>query len=66
MQVTVNGTARTLPEQASVLDLLQDMGLIGKRVAVECNGTIVPRSAHAQHRLSQGDRLEVVVAVGGG
>lgn len=66
MQITVNGTARTLPDNASVLDLLKEMELIGKRVAVECNGSIVPRSAHAQHQLTEGDRLEVVVAVGGG
>jgi sulfur carrier protein len=42
------------------------MGLAGKRVAVECNGSIVPRSAHATHTLADGDQLEVVVAVGGG
>lgn len=66
MQVTVNGTQRALPEHATVAELLARMELVGKRVAVECNGAIVPRSAHASHRLSEGDRLEVVVAVGGG
>jgi sulfur carrier protein len=66
MQVIVNGQPRTLHDAATVLDLLQDMALIGKRVAVECNGSIVPRSAHGQHRLNAGDQLEVVVAVGGG
>ena len=66
MQVIVNGQPRTLRDAATVLDLLQDMALIGKRVAVECNGSIVPRSVHGQHRLTEGDQLEVVVAVGGG
>ena len=66
MQVSVNGSERALPAAVTVAQLLVDMGLAGKRVAVECNGSIVPRSAHATHTLADGDRLEVVVAVGGG
>jgi sulfur carrier protein len=66
MQVIVNGHTRTLHDAATVLELLQEMDLIGKRVAVECNGSIVPRSAHGQHPLAEGDRLGIVVAVGGG
>ena len=42
------------------------MGWQGRRVAVERNGEIVPKSRHAEARLAEGDRLEVVVAVGGG
>ncbi len=64
--LTVNGEKRTLPAPATVLSLLQDMQLVGKRLAVERNGEIVPRSAHADTPLTDGDTLEIVVAVGGG
>lgn len=66
MQVIVNGEPKSLPPGASVAELLDALGLTGKRVAVERNGEIVPKSTHASHRLAQGDRLEIVVAVGGG
>ena len=46
--------------------LLREQGLIGRKVAVELNGEIVPRSRHADTALAHGDRLEIVVAVGGG
>ena len=66
IELTVNGEKRTLAEPASVLSLLEDMQLVGKRLAVEKNGEIVPRSAHASTPLNDGDMLEIVVAVGGG
>lgn len=66
MQVIVNGEPKALPSGASVAELLDALGLTGKRVAVERNGEIVPKSTHASHRLAEGDRLEIVVAVGGG
>ncbi len=62
----VNGTAHTSHAGASVTALLADLGLTGRKVAVERNGEIVPRSAHAETPLAEGDRLEIVVAVGGG
>ncbi|MFP3616279.1 sulfur carrier protein ThiS, partial [Paraburkholderia sp. SIMBA_050] len=46
--------------------LLETLGYAGKRVAVERNGEIVPKSQHAQTALSDGDQIEIVVAVGGG
>jgi sulfur carrier protein len=49
-----------------VLGLLEKLELVGKKVAVERNGEIVPKSAHASTVLADGDRLEIVVAVGGG
>jgi sulfur carrier protein len=49
-----------------VAQLLESMALAGKRVAVERNGEIVPKSLHARAALADGDRLEIVVAVGGG
>lgn len=66
MEICVNGEPRTLAERASVVDLLQAEGLGERRVAVEVNGAIVARSAHATHRLQAGDRVEIVHALGGG
>ena len=67
MQLTVNGTPRTLdPGVATVAGLLRELALEGKRIAVERNGEIVPRSRYAQTRIEDGDRLEIVGAVGGG
>jgi sulfur carrier protein len=66
MQITVNGESRRVEPQTTVLALLQQMSLADKRIAVERNGEIVPRSRHAATPLEEGDRLEVVVAVGGG
>jgi sulfur carrier protein len=66
MQVSVNGEPRRLPDDATVAVLLAALGRGGRRVAVERNGEIVPRSRHADTRLADGDRIEVVVAVGGG
>ena len=50
----------------TVTQLLEMMSLADKRVALECNGEIVPRSLFSQRRLTNGDQLEIVVAVGGG
>ncbi len=64
--VAVNGQRRQLPSQITVAQLLAQIDVSGKRVAVERNGDIVPRSLHASTLLADGDRLEIVVAVGGG
>ena len=66
ISIIVNGEAAQVPRPCSVAALLSTRGLAGKRVAVERNGTIVPRSRHEQVELSDHDRLEIVVAVGGG
>ncbi|MFN3987838.1 MAG: sulfur carrier protein ThiS [Rhodocyclaceae bacterium] len=66
VQVTVNGERLSLQGPTTVLALLEARALVGKRLAVECNGEIVPRSRHADTLLQDGDRLEIVVAVGGG
>jgi sulfur carrier protein len=63
--VTVNGVAREVAAR-SVDDLVAALGLAGKRIAVERNGEIVPRSRYMQTPLVNGDRLEIVGAVGGG
>ena len=54
------------PQRRTVLALLESSGLGGRKVAVEVNGTIVPRSLHAEHALKDGDRIEIVHALGGG
>ncbi|WP_398304532.1 sulfur carrier protein ThiS [Zoogloea sp.] len=66
LSVTVNGEARALVGPVSVAGLLDQMGLTGKRLAVERNGEIVPKGLHAATQLAEGDTLEIVVAVGGG
>ena len=66
LHVVVNGDTHCVPAETTVAGLLMQMDTSGKRVAVERNGAIVPRSAHAQTQLADGDVLEVVVAVGGG
>lgn len=64
--VSINGTAAQFPASTSVVELIEKMGLSGKRIALERNGEIVPRGMFATQQLADGDRLEVVVAVGGG
>ena len=54
------------PPPTTVLQLLQLEGLAERRVAVEVNGEIVPRSRHGEHALADGDRVEIVHALGGG
>ncbi len=66
IQVSINGQPETLPPGFTVHALLEARGLAGKRLAVERNGEIVPRARHGEVTLAEGDRLEVVVAVGGG
>ena len=67
ISITVNGAAYAcqLPSQR-VSDLIRDLSLEGKRIAIERNGEIVPRSKHSQTLLVDGDKIEVVAAVGGG
>ncbi len=66
LELTINGEARQFPGPLTVAGLTDALGLTGKRIAVEKNGEIVPKSLHAATALASGDRLEIVVAVGGG
>ena len=66
VRLTVNGESRAHPHGTTVADLVAEQVAAGKRIAVERNGTIVPRSQHASTMLEDGDRVEIVVAVGGG
>lgn len=66
MRIILNGQAEELPGPLTVRALLQARGLADKRVALERNGEIVPKGRHAETLLAEGDRIEIVVAVGGG
>jgi sulfur carrier protein len=67
VQLTVNGTLRTFDRPVgTVADVVRELCLEGKRIAVERNGAIVPRSRYADTPIAPGDALEIVGAVGGG
>jgi sulfur carrier protein len=66
ISVSVNGEERQFESPLTCAGLVAEMGLAGKRVAVECNGEIVPRSALVTRTIANGDKIEIVVAVGGG
>ena len=66
IQLSVNGETKRFPDALDVARLLERLELAGKKVAVERNGEIVPRSRYGDTPLADGDRLEIVVAVGGG
>ncbi len=66
MEILLNGTSQHVPSDGTVAQMLADSGLGDRKVAVEVNGTIVPRSMHSNHALHEGDRVEIVHALGGG
>ena len=66
VRITLNGEERRLEAALTVAQLLELLGLAGRRVAVEVNHEIVPRSRHGEHTLRENDRVEVVRAIGGG
>jgi sulfur carrier protein len=66
MEILINGEPKQVREGASIAALIQDLGLVGKRVAVEVNQEIVPRSTFAERTVQAGDRIEIVRAIGGG
>ena len=66
INLTVNGATQRHARPLVLSELLLTMALAGKKIAVERNGEIVPRGAHGATLLADGDRLEIVVAVGGG
>ena len=66
MDITVNGESRIVPDGMTAGALIEALDLAGRRLAMEVNGEIVPKSRHASHNLAPGDRVEIVHAVGGG
>ncbi len=65
-RIQLNGEPRPLETGATIAALLEAEGLAQRRVAVEVNGEIVPRARHAVHALADGDKVEIVHALGGG
>ncbi|HEY9540471.1 MAG TPA: sulfur carrier protein ThiS [Luteimonas sp.] len=66
MDIILNGQSLPLPDQTTLAALLEAQHLAQRRVAVEINGEIIPRSLHAEHVLAAGDKVEIVHALGGG
>ena len=66
MKLTVNGQSREVPDDQTVRQLVQTLGLGRGAVAVEVNRKLVPRKEHEQTRLAEGDQIEIVTLVGGG
>jgi len=66
MEITVNGQLHQVQKNDTILQLIHTLGLENKRLAVEMNSTIVPRSQFETRILTQGDKIEIVQAIGGG
>ncbi|MCB1736390.1 MAG: sulfur carrier protein ThiS [Gammaproteobacteria bacterium] len=66
MNVIVNGESHEIANHATMADLLAQLDMSGQKLAVEINLDIVPRSTYSDHRLNDGDRIEIVRAIGGG
>ncbi len=66
VQIVVNGENTAVADHATIAQLIEQLGLTGKRIAIEINQTIVPRSAHTGTVLHSGDCVEIVHAIGGG
>jgi sulfur carrier protein len=66
MHIILNGSLREVPDNLTAGDLIVELGLIDKRLAVEVNQQIVPRSTLASHPIKPDDKIEIVQAIGGG
>ncbi|HDZ55600.1 MAG TPA: sulfur carrier protein ThiS [Pseudomonas xinjiangensis] len=66
MQIQLNGEAYSLENPLTLAELVERLGLGGKRLAIELNLEIIPRSQYPDTRLAEGDRVEIVHAIGGG
>lgn len=66
MRVLLNGETRDFRDGVTIHDLVVELGLTQRRIAVEVNRDILPRERYAQHRLSDGDVVEIVHFIGGG
>jgi sulfur carrier protein len=66
MQICVNGHPQDVPDLISVADLLVNMSIEKKRIAIELNQEIIPRGKHSETLLKEGDEIEVIHAIAGG
>ena len=66
MRCIINGEAREFSAPPTVAEMIESLGVAGKKIAVEINGGIIPRGRIAEQQVRDGDIVEIVVAVGGG
>ncbi len=66
MQIYLNGEPRQIPDNISMAALIESLELSGRRIAVEVNEELVPRSTYSDYTLKPRDRVEIVHAIGGG
>ena len=66
MKIILNGSPRDVPDNLSASELILSLGLADKRLALEINREIVPRSTFENHIIHPEDRVEIVHAIGGG
>ncbi|MGG7054096.1 sulfur carrier protein ThiS [Nitrosomonas sp. ANs5] len=66
MQLTINGQLQSFDGPMNMQQLIECLSLQNKRIAIEYNGEIIPRSKYPEQILGEGDQLEIIVAVGGG
>ncbi|HET7586474.1 MAG TPA: sulfur carrier protein ThiS [Gammaproteobacteria bacterium] len=66
MQITLNGESADFPDDLTATRLIEQLELGGRRIAMEVNGEIVPRSRYTEYTFQPGDRVEIVHAIGGG
>ena len=66
MRIELNGEPHVIADGATIASLVERLALTGRRFAVEVNEEVVPRGRHAEHVLADGDRVEIVHAIGGG
>ncbi|MDH5473114.1 MAG: sulfur carrier protein ThiS [Gammaproteobacteria bacterium] len=66
MQITLNGEKKSLDDGTHLSQLIEQLGIEGKRIAIELNREIIPKSEHASYEIKDGDTIEIVHAIGGG
>ncbi len=66
MNIILNGDPKEIADGTLMLDLVEELALVGQRFAVEINAELIPRSRFAEHRLEPNDKVEIIQAVGGG
>ena len=66
MNISLNGEQRSFADTTTLADLVETLELAERRIAVEVNETLVPRAEHGDYTLREGDRVEIVHAIGGG
>ncbi len=66
MKIYLNGEARDVPDNCTAAQLVDSLGLTGRRIAMEVNLEILPRSGYDSYLLQAGDKVEIVHAIGGG